>query len=452
MAKDDITGLVMCGGVLEWTALRPVRETVEVSGSSRVTLVEAGSTEIADRLREACRDVSGTVSLAIGSEHVLLRVMELPTVNDEELASMVALQIDKFCPFPVETMVTGFEVLKREGTVSRVLIGAVRKEVVDEQGVALKEAGLSIDRVDATVLGWCELLQRAGEIGHEGRQVVVLLDEAVPEVIVFDEGLPVTFRSLGACQTLSGEAWETELAHEIGYTLLTSELEHGGAVTRRVSVWTRESDARGVVTHIQDECGCDVHMKSLDELGSVSEGIAHRAWAGRGMDLTPPAWREAEHHRRFRKRMTMAVAVVAGVWLFGAVVVWGGTAIERAREAAFSREQTRWREPALEVRELRRRVSIVKRYMDRTDSALEYLRAVSEVLPPGVELTSFSYRKGEELRLSGEADTVEQVYAFKNELDVIELFRGESVLQGPRSDRQKRKELFDIVMELSETE
>jgi len=96
---------------------------------------------------------------------------------------------------------------------------------------------------------------------------------------------------------------------------------------------------------------------------------------------------------------------------------------------------------------MRRRVFMIKRYMDRSDSALECLREISALQPRGIDLTSFSYRKGETLRISGEAETVDQVYSFKSKLEGSTLFVG-AKLQGPRRDRKKRKEVFDIDLRL----
>ena len=127
----------------------------------------------------------------------------------------------------------------------------------------------------------------------------------------------------------------------------------------------------------------------------------------------------------------------------------GGLAWQGRRLAFLQAEQARWRAPALEVRDLRRRVFMIRRYQDRTYSALECLREISRVQPGGIDLSSFNYRKGEEVRISAAATAVELVYEFKNALDESALF-GEASLQGPRTDRRKGREVFDVVLALPE--
>ncbi|MFH0879501.1 MAG: PilN domain-containing protein, partial [Lentisphaerota bacterium] len=60
--------------------------------------------------------------------------------------------------------------------------------------------------------------------------------------------------------------------------------------------------------------------------------------------------------------------------------------------------------------------------MDRTHSALECLREVSEVLPGDVTLNTFTYKKGLSLVLRGEAPAANTVYDYYKALDQSTLF------------------------------
>ena len=81
-------------------------------------------------------------------------------------------------------------------------------------------------------------------------------------------------------------------------------------------------------------------------------------------------------------------------------------------------------------------------YADRTHSALECLRRVSESLPAGADLTSYVYRKGASLALRGEADVPDKVYAFIQALEKAELFlevksEGISTRNTPQGNRSQ---------------
>ena len=86
-------------------------------------------------------------------------------------------------------------------------------------------------------------------------------------------------------------------------------------------------------------------------------------------------------------------------------------------------EQAHWEKPANEVRDMAGRIRIIQQYMDRTDSALECLREVTELLPrSGIELSTFNYKKGESLTLTGDASARGIVLEYNDNLNKSKIF------------------------------
>ena len=52
-------------------------------------------------------------------------------------------------------------------------------------------------------------------------------------------------------------------------------------------------------------------------------------------------------------------------------------------------------------------------------NALEIMKAVSDRLPEGVTLSSWNYKRDEGIRVSGDAETSEATYAFKDAMDAM---------------------------------
>ena len=71
-------------------------------------------------------------------------------------------------------------------------------------------------------------------------------------------------------------------------------------------------------------------------------------------------------------------------------------------------------------------MKLVQQYSDHARGTLEMLKAVSDRMPEGVTLTSFNYRRGEKLSISGEADQPTVVYDFKNALAEAEIILAEA--------------------------
>ncbi len=456
MAKDRITALVLGDHDLEWSTV-PLKGQGRVLASGCEAFVpprEHDKTDIAaepdpsvgSQLAEACGKLKhDSIVAGMSTNQVLLRVVELPEVSDAELAGMVELQVDKYSPFPVDAMVMGHEVLDRHDGMLRVLVAAAREDLVNELGRTLRAAGLHTDRIDAAILGWWRVLHDSELIGAAGRDVFVFPQGPNPDMIVVQDGIPVLFRAFSGLETLDEDALAEELCGEVSHSLMALELEHGGGAATSVTLCLTEDAPGDLLQRLTAACGGEVKTLALEALPSVTEGLARRAVdrASGRMDLTPDAWRSSERAALLKGRLITAVGSLVLVWILTIGALLGVMAYQKRRVAVLGEDLVAWEVPGMQVREMRRRVYMIERYKDVKTSSLECLREVSSVLPSGMELTSFSYRKGEALKLSGEAGSVDLVYAFKNKLDAGDIFES-SDLVGPHTDPRTRKEMFDV--------
>ena len=158
--------------------------------------------------------------------------------------------------------------------------------------------------------------------------------------------------------------------------------------------------------------------------------------------VTPLDWSARLRESRFRRKLVRSMSVAAALWglamgvLFGVPFVFGQLA---EREKAASRHHAK---AYREVKDMRDRVRLVQRYSDRARGALEMLKLSSDRLPDGITLTSWQYKRGENVRLSGEAEQPTQVYEFKNALVKSGVF-ADVRLTGPSASRGG-KQRFDV--------
>lgn len=438
MTREHNAAVVLLGQTLEWCVLKERRQVADV-GKVDWPAAEAAP-EAWAALRKSLAAVRSPVTIGLASDQVLLRVVSLPAQDPQELAGMVQLQVDKFSPFPLETLVVSHEVLQAGADASTVLIGAAKEEVVDALGKTLASAGLAPRRVDVAVLGWWRLLKDAGAVKEKGRQILLLLHEGAGDLIVAQNGYPVLMRTLPA-----GDAAE-ELVQELGFALMSLDMEYGSQGAAPIAVWHRAKEPHALLALLRQTFSAEVEAKTIASLPTLAEGLARRAADGRSLDLSPASWRAAAAGARHRRRMLAVAAAGAGVWLLSVGVLLGGLQIEKLRLARLQSELQTLQEPAMAVRETRRRVEMVRRYTHQQDSALECLREICARQTPGIQLTSFTYKKDGGVKLSGTAGNVEQVYNFKKGLDEAPLFSSLK-LQGPQE--RGGKQVFDVDMKLT---
>lgn len=461
MAVKTLTGVAVRARSLEWALPRPAGEKVTTPECRQAELtlgegqagildgLKAERERLVGDLRTACGRLGAPATVGIPAGWVLLRVADLPAAAPEELRGMVELQVDKFSPFPAEESVISYERFAEHEDRVRVLLSSVRTDTMDLLGGALREAGVQPKRVDLNILGWWRLLADAGHIHQAGAQAILILDDTCVDIVVASSGVPLAMRSLTGLEGLPAEEVAEEISRETVYTLTAVDLERTGEHLAGVSVWHRGGELPEALVHrLQDPFGLAATSHTLDTLPPLTEGLARRAVdAGPGrLDLAPPAWHLDEVRRRARTRLIALTAALLGIWVVSVAVLFGGLQYQKHQLAQMEARLTEIKAPADTVRAIRDRVLGLQQYVNRSHSSLECLREISDLLPPGIELKSFSYRKGKTVELSGEADSVTLVYDFKKEMEKSKLFKATDL---PRTFRTPQgKEVFKITATL----
>ncbi|MDD5676767.1 MAG: PilN domain-containing protein [Kiritimatiellae bacterium] len=456
MSRNNITGLHVRDTFLEWTTLGSGKKGVEVLASRQVRL-EGDAAELADQanraeaIRRQCPDLTGPVTIGLAPGQMLMRVVDLPTIDPVEMADMIQLQVDQFSPFPEDRMAISYEVLRATETACLVLIAAVPKEQIESLGELFRQVGVSIRRIDVEIMGWWRLLADHGAIPSQGRQLLLLLEPSGGCWIAVQDGLPQAVKAISPMESLTPEEYAEELAGDMGSLIVSLDLERGVLPLSGLDCWSRDLDTTVIVARLQQELGHDaVRLQPLEVLPPLSEGLARRMlvppFAAHArvqgihavLDLVPGAWRTKAISRSFQRRLNAAVGVAIGLWLVGVVGFLIGFQWNRMHLNRLEARLAELQKPADEVLRLQNQVHSFDTYLDRQRSALECLREISAVLPKDVDLTSFQFKKGKTVSIRGEARAVEPIYDFKKSLDKSPLFKN---IEMGSTQPSKRKDL-----------
>jgi hypothetical protein len=451
------TGIHYTDEIVEWAVLRKNRKGTEK--------IREGSLPVPDGffkqenaplfpagvLAEIRRNFRGVVTVSLPSSQLLMRILELPSTSADELKSMVELQMDQISPFPVDQLTVSYEVLSQTEDHSRVLAVAAQRKTVDALGDLFKAQNVYIRSLDAEVLAWWSLLIAYGQVPCQGRVVLILEEHTEFSMIVVDDGVPVGFRSLELFHNFTDEAVMREIIEEMSYTLLSLEAEYGHRDGCALEIWSESEFPEQLITLLKEHCGGPVNLHKLSSIPPVSEGLALRTMERRlhHAELVPREWIELQRRKRLIKIGTVASIALLSIWI--AVITITG-AVFTIQQASFNRvrkEAAKYEGPARAAQAAREEMISLEKYADRSHSALECLREVTTALPDGVEIASFTYKKGEAVSLRGSSDRAEAVYDFFQRLGASTVFSG--VKDHPVSTRtvkDKRVSTFSITAEL----
>ena len=460
MLFSHTTGIHYTDEIVEWVVLRKNRKGTEKLCEGSLPIPKSFSQQEdaplfpAEVLAGIRRNFRGIVTVSLPSSQLLMRILELPSTNPQELRSMVELQMDQISPFPVEQLTVSYEILRQTENHSRVLAVAAQRKTVDTLGELFKAQNVYIRSLDAEILAWWSLLA-SGDVQCAGRTVLILEEHTEFSMIVLDEGVPICFRSLELFHDFTDEAVMREIATEVSYTLLSLEAEYGCLEVSFIFFWS-ESEIPDLLPDIlSEQCCAEVLRYDLRTIPSVAAGLALRTAESRlhHVELVPREWIDLQRRKRLIRIATVTSIAVLSVWLavvaiMGAVFTFQQAAYNRTRKEALKYEG-----PARAAQAAHEEMSSLEKYADRSHSALECLREVTAALPDGVEIASFTYKKNEAVSLRGSSDRAEAVYDFFQKLGASKIFAG--VKDQPvntRMVKDRRVSTFSITAELPKTE
>jgi len=460
--KSYSSGIHYTGEIVEWAVFCKQRSGQHEKIREGSLPIPAGFFEAENAplfpdevLSELRRELRGIITASIPSSRLLMRVLELPSADSSEIKSMVDLQIDRISPYPLDQLTVSYEVLRQNEDSSRVLAVAAQRRFVDELGDLFKEKHIHIRSLDAEVLAWWSLLTAAQCVPTEGRAVLILEEHTEFSMIVVDDGVPVSFRSLELFHDFSDESVMDEIAGEVSYTLLSLETEYGARPTAGIHFWSEGQVPPALQEALAEHCGTDAELHDLCQLPSLSEGLALRS-AERQVqhtELVPREWIELQRRRRLMKAATIGTAAVLGIWLVSVVIMALVLSIQNAGFRRVEKTAARYAGPAREAQTAREEMVSLEQYADRSHSALECLREITLLLPDDIEISSFNYKKGNAVTLRGSSERSEVIYDYFQQLGASELFEG--VKDQPVSTRTvkgQRISTFSITAELPKPE
>ena len=422
-----------------------------MSTEVQVAAFEAG------QLRVHSSAASGReVVLGLPLNRLLVRIVRVPAEADAVETALPLLRAAS--PFPDDALTVSCETVREDGDGKVVIAAALPESAVDDIGEALDAAKLSVTRIDALVLGqlrgvWPALGDSAG------RRLVIVRSSDCLSLVVLDGDQPSAIRAIADASDLRREAMLSLLEAE-GFGG-AKKLEEIVVVSQDKSDAGGESDESAQVSLAsQDSLVQEEPFESLASFAPIRRitvgadaalvGVQERSSDPAALNALPESWREMLEETRFKAKLTMCLAIAGGIWvlvmsvLFGVPVAYG---FMTDHQKSLSKQHQR---QYAEVKEMKAKVDLIRKYSDHARGALEIMKAVSDRLPDGITLSSWTYRRDEGVRVSGDAERAENVYEFKDAMDALSAGEGEDAekifnavrLNGPNASKNGHR--FDL--------
>ena len=274
-------------------------------------------------------DLPKRVRLGIANQRIVVRTLDVPVIDDEKalLAAARALVPDQI-PMPIEEAVLDMVPLGTVQTVqgprARVVVVAVRREMVERVVGAVRDAGLELEGLDLSAFG---MVRAVDQVAENGRALLYINAAGLVNVAVANaSGCLFTRAAAGGI-----DAMAATLSERRGLTLEHARqwMTHVGLATPLDEV-DGDAELVGAARSTLDEGVhqiADTVRNSLNfyRMQESAEAVDHAVLTGPGVDIPGLAERLAE-----LLRMPVSVATVRsddGVEDAGRLTVAAGLAV-----------------------------------------------------------------------------------------------------------------------------
>ncbi|MBO5751369.1 MAG: hypothetical protein J6R80_03070 [Kiritimatiellae bacterium] len=322
--------------------------------------------------------------LALPLTRLLIKMVRVK--QDEDPVEVATPILKAANPFPDDELTVSYETICETETERIVIAAALPESAVDDIADELDAKKLVITRIDALILAQVRTAWNLFNASDGRRRLLRFKSPDCTTLMVIDGDNPASIHAITD---------ESEL--KLAETLALLEAE----------------DFNGPKELAET---IDIEQASFD---NILHAVAERTEEDGTLNALPLSWREVMQETRFKSKLTSAIVVASAIWtlamgvLFGVPIAYG---FMTDHQKDLSKQHRR---KYTEVKAMKERVDIVRKYADHSTGALEIMKAVSDRLPEGITLTSWNYRQDIGLSISGEAPNDGSELDFKETMESL---------------------------------
>ena len=238
MAGGSYVGVDIGSNLIKVAEVRPGRNGLEVvalgvaptpqEAFDNSMIVDANllGQAVKNLIKQSGISTNQSVSSISGPSSVVVRVIDVPPMNEAELAEAMKWEVERQVPFPIEQLVADFQKIERpegysEGQNIEVLLAVAQQDVIDRHVEMLFAAGLKPKAIDVEQLAVGRTLLDMGLTSSEPGHAVIIVNIGASntDVGIFRDRLLTFPRSI----PLAGDNITRAIAELLQVDLATAE-------------------------------------------------------------------------------------------------------------------------------------------------------------------------------------------------------------------------------------
>ena len=403
---------------------------------------------------------------------VITKNIEIPSLDDEEIRSIIDLQAGRHTPFSREEILVGYikiGVFQRNYT--KILLILVNRNVVKKQLELFDESGIKVDRVLFAPEGMAGFYAQG--LGVKDDDIPVgIVDVAFSQTTFLVESNKTVAMSrsipIGMTHFLKeGDAARQRLLAELAQSVESYQNEDINRLPEMFILTSDDAVLKEFQPQMQERL--KIHVKIMPYLDMILAGQSEMVklvsqynddsfldLIGSGwtleqvaVDMTPEEIKtqraiEEKGRQVIRTGIYAVLIFILFAFIFVSREHFNNMSLERLRE---DYQQKRKKVVALDRKAQKTR--IVKGYLKSRMIGLEVVRTLYQLIPDEIYLQSISLDENGTVEISGVSETMSRVFNFVTALEESDLFKNvKTKSTSARKERGKDVAAFDITFKL----
>jgi Tfp pilus assembly protein PilN len=368
--------------------------------------------------------------VSLDRSFVTLRIVKLPSTNEEEIKSMAEWQAAKLLPYKIDEIVVSHQLIKSsEGGFSYVLLIIIPRNIIKKFTDVcdiLKLQPKAITFTSEGLANWYIELQ--SDINTENNFALVDIEKDNIEVAIFQERKFAFGRSF-SLSNIQGENeinnkiieevklsvesyYKQEACQSIKKIILTGEKK---IVSNLPQIFRNSFDLPvEIVEHTRNL----ILEKNIIETIS-SQNVSLASIAGLALsskpsqiNLLPPEIKAKNLFLQKRKELHKTVYLAISAVLAFCVIFSYNFYHKKVIIANLDKQLEKINPSAKEIQNIKNKIKIVNAQMSNENSCLEILREIHRISPKDIYLNTFIFQEADEVILKGTAPSMSLVFSF----------------------------------------
>ncbi|MFH1856005.1 MAG: pilus assembly protein PilM [Candidatus Omnitrophota bacterium] len=434
------------------------------------------SKSIADAFKE-CGLKSNSVVTYLPRHLTTIRILELPSMDKNEIADMIELQVVKQTPYSREEIITNFKILgpaEKKGY-ARVMLVIVRKSIIEERLKLFREAGLEVNFIGLSSEMILELYRQVLKFGKNPPKDAVIglieMDSNFTDFLFFRDNNLIFTRSIfiGLENVLAEpQTWKDKFIEQIKGSLEIYKQQGLFKDVNKLVISEALEKVTGFSILLEESLNLPVEVvKFVESVPATEEFLSAASFHAKNVSLLPCLGalfaseeqelnflpKQIQMRKKFEERSNQITT--SGVLLLSILMIISGIFAERIYNRnrtlnLLKQEINKTTKEADRVEKMKLRIDMIRKYSDKKYSPLNSLLELYRVFPEEMYLTSFGYENGKQIILSGTSGAMSGIFQFVNVLENSAYFEKAKTNYVTKKKREGQEIVdFELICDIS---